>query len=56
MNLKNGVRPSMPGEKVTYICHKCNSRFTAKQPLLPLPVKCPERGSLKTERDFATVN
>ena len=56
MNLTNGVRPPHKGENVVYICHKCQHRFTAKLSILPLPVKCPECGSLKTSRDFGVVN
>jgi predicted Zn-ribbon and HTH transcriptional regulator len=59
MNMKeyitSGIRPPHAGDKAMFICKDCGHRFTAALHILPLPVKCPECGSLNTERDRTVV-
>jgi predicted Zn-ribbon and HTH transcriptional regulator len=60
MNMKehmaSGIRPPMHGDKAMFICKDCGHRFTATLSILPIPVKCPECGSLNTARDRTVVH
>jgi rubrerythrin len=47
----SGIRPPTPGDKAFFVCKKCGHRFMATLPVLPIPVQCPECGSLNTAKD-----
>jgi predicted Zn-ribbon and HTH transcriptional regulator len=49
--ISNGVRPPGLGDKARFVCKKCGQRFMATIRILPIPVKCPECGSLNTAKD-----
>jgi hypothetical protein len=49
----DNFRPPAPGDKVFFVCHNCGHRFLAVVRILPFPTKCPQCGSLNTDRDAA---